>query len=114
VRQYLMILRTLIEGRLEQTRQLLDEVAPHHSNPESVYYIARTYARLGEVDRALAELARSIPRRPNARRSRRTRPLTALRTAASTASYRPPTSRARRHIYRLRVTSFESAPACCA
>ncbi len=55
-----MVLRTLIEGHHEETRQLLDDVTLHNSDPESVYYIARTYARLGEGSRAVAELARSV------------------------------------------------------
>jgi hypothetical protein len=60
VRRYLMVLRTLIEGHHVQTRELLDEVTPHNPAPESIYYIARTYARLGEGDRAVAELARAV------------------------------------------------------
>jgi eukaryotic-like serine/threonine-protein kinase len=60
VRRYLMVLRTLIEGHHEQTRELLDEVTPHNPDPESIYYISRTYARLGEGGRAVAELARAV------------------------------------------------------
>ena len=60
VRRYLMVLRTLIEGHHEQTRPLLEQVTPHNPDPESIYYIARTYARLGDGGRAVAELARAV------------------------------------------------------
>jgi hypothetical protein len=59
-RRYLMVLRTLIEGQHEQTRQLLAEVTEDNADPESIYYIARTYARLGEGGSAVAELARAV------------------------------------------------------
>jgi hypothetical protein len=60
VRQYLMVLRTLIEGRHDETLALLGEVTPRNPDPESVFYIARTYARLGSDDKALTELARAV------------------------------------------------------
>ena len=62
VQRYLMVLRTLIEGNYQQTLQLLEVVTPHNPDPESIFYIARTYARLGGRDRAVAELARAIER----------------------------------------------------
>jgi serine/threonine protein kinase len=60
VRRYLMVLRTLIEGEHQQTLELLEEVTPHNPDPESIFYIARTFARLGKRGRAVAELARAI------------------------------------------------------
>lgn len=60
VATYLFALRALLEGDFAAARRALDEVAPHNPDPEAIYYVARTYARLGTEERALAELARAV------------------------------------------------------
>jgi tetratricopeptide (TPR) repeat protein len=57
---YLFALRALLEGDLASSRSALDEAVAHNPDPESIFYVARTYARLGAGDRALEELARAV------------------------------------------------------
>jgi serine/threonine protein kinase/tetratricopeptide (TPR) repeat protein len=59
-RSYQTVLPLLLEGRLEECRRLLDELAPRNPDPESVFHIARTYARLGATDAALAQFDRAV------------------------------------------------------
>jgi serine/threonine protein kinase/tetratricopeptide (TPR) repeat protein len=57
---YQRLLPLLLEGRLEECGRLLDELAPRNPDPESVFHIARTYARLGAVQPALAQFDRAV------------------------------------------------------
>jgi hypothetical protein len=57
-RDYLGALRALLEGDRNRTLEHLERVTLN-PDPESLFYIARTFARLGENERALAELARA-------------------------------------------------------
>ncbi|MCU1383076.1 MAG: prkC 28 [Acidobacteria bacterium] len=59
-RSYQSVLPLLLEGRTEECLRLLDELAPKNPDPESVYHIARTYARLGAVDAALTQFERAV------------------------------------------------------
>jgi tetratricopeptide (TPR) repeat protein len=59
-RSYQTLLPLLLEGRLEECRRLLDELAPRNPDPESVFLIARTYARVGATDAALAQFDRAV------------------------------------------------------
>ena len=59
-RQYQTIVPLLIKGRTEECRRVLDELAPRNPDPESVFYIARTYAKLGAIDSAVTQFARSV------------------------------------------------------
>ena len=59
-RSYQSVLPLLLEGRSEECLRLLDELAPRNPDPESVYFIARTYARLGAADAALAQFERAV------------------------------------------------------
>jgi hypothetical protein len=60
VRAYQSILPLVIEGRHEECLRLLDTLAPLNPDPESVFYIARTYAHLGATARAVAQFARAV------------------------------------------------------
>ena len=59
-RSYQKILPLLLTGKTGECRELLDRLAPHNPDPESVYYIARTYARLGAVEAALTQFTRAV------------------------------------------------------
>jgi tetratricopeptide (TPR) repeat protein len=59
-RSYQSVLPLLLEGRREECLRLLDELAPRNPDPESVYHIARTYARLGASDAALEQFDRAV------------------------------------------------------
>jgi serine/threonine protein kinase/tetratricopeptide (TPR) repeat protein len=59
-RSYQKILPLLLTGKTDECRALLDRLAPHNPDPESVYYIARTYARLGAADAALKQFTRAV------------------------------------------------------
>ena len=59
-RQYQTIVPLLIKGRTEECRRVLDELAPRNPDPESVFYIARTYAKLGAIEPAVTQFARSV------------------------------------------------------
>jgi len=59
-RSYQKILPLLLTGRTVECEQLLDELAPRNPDPESVFYIARTYARLGAIESAVAQFARAV------------------------------------------------------
>ena len=59
-RSYQSILPMVIAGRTAECLALLDDLAPRNPDPESVFYIARTYSHLGAVDRALQQLARAV------------------------------------------------------
>ena len=59
-RSYQTILPLLIKGRTTECLRVLDELAPRNPDPESVFYIARTYARLGAIEQGLTQFARSV------------------------------------------------------
>ena len=59
-RSYQSVLPLLLEGRVEECLRILDELAPRNPDPESVYHIARTYARLGATESALAQFDRAV------------------------------------------------------
>jgi TolB-like protein len=59
-RSYQRVLPLLLEGRIEECRRLLDELAPRNPDPESVFHIARTYARLGATEAALTQFDRAV------------------------------------------------------
>jgi len=57
-RDYLYALRSLLEGRVDDCLATLsDSLVRLNVDPESRYYLARTLARAGAQDRALAEIA---------------------------------------------------------
>lgn len=57
-REYLAALRALLEGDRDRALESLDRVTLN-PDPESLFYVARTYARLGETGQALAQLERA-------------------------------------------------------
>ncbi len=59
-RSYQTLLPLLLEGRLDECRRLLDDLAPRNPDPESVFFIARTYAKLDVIDVALAQFERAV------------------------------------------------------
>jgi eukaryotic-like serine/threonine-protein kinase len=59
-RSYQSVLPLLLEGRYAECLRVLDELAARNPDPESVYHIARTYARLGATDAALAQFDRAV------------------------------------------------------
>lgn len=59
VRGYLVSLRALLEGRREECLEALQRLRLP-VDAEARYYVARTYAALGEHDTALAELAQVV------------------------------------------------------
>ena len=59
-RSYQSVLPLLLEGRDQECRRVLDELSPRNPDPESVYHIARTYARLGATDAAIAQFDRAV------------------------------------------------------
>lgn len=59
-RRYQSIFPLMLEGRTEECLRLLDELTPKNPDPESVYHIARSYARLGAIDRAIATFERAV------------------------------------------------------
>jgi serine/threonine protein kinase/tetratricopeptide (TPR) repeat protein len=59
-RRYHSIFPLLLEGRTEECLRLLDELAPKNPDPESIFQTARTYARLGATDRAVANFDRAV------------------------------------------------------
>jgi tetratricopeptide (TPR) repeat protein len=58
LRGYLFALRALLEGDRRASLAALEEGAPTNPDPESLYYVARSFARLGDADAALATLER--------------------------------------------------------
>ena len=60
VRPYLTSLRTALEGDRKKSLEALDEATALQVDAEALYYLARTFARLGEADRAANELDRVV------------------------------------------------------
>lgn len=59
MRDFIAITRAVIEGRAEDL-PLLGEIVDHFSDPEGLYYAARSAARLGGLEIAMRGLARAI------------------------------------------------------
>ena len=59
-REYQRILPLVLRGQHQECRALLDELAPRNPDPESIFYIARTYARIGALDEAVAQFGRAV------------------------------------------------------
>ena len=57
---YIASLRALLERDREQSLRALDHASALQVDPEAIYYLARTYARLGCAQRALREMTRVI------------------------------------------------------
>lgn len=60
VAPYIASLRTLLEGRRDQSLAALEQALVLQVDPEAIYYLARSYAFLGEVDLALREMTRVV------------------------------------------------------
>ena len=60
VRLLLTSLRALLEGEREESRAALDRVIGGRLDGEALYYLARSYARLGDTAQALTLLERSV------------------------------------------------------
>jgi serine/threonine-protein kinase len=59
-RSYQSILPLVIQGETDACVRLLTELAPRNPDPESVYYIARTFARVGALDAAIVQFERVV------------------------------------------------------
>lgn len=60
-RAFLVSLRAMLEGEGEESRAALRRAEQKDcGDPEALYYVARTWARLGETDTALSLLARAV------------------------------------------------------
>jgi len=60
VHSYIFSLRALLEGRRDECLAALEAASVNLIDGHSVYYLARTYARLGEVATARERLAHSV------------------------------------------------------
>jgi hypothetical protein len=59
-RSYHSIFPLMLEGQADACVKLLDELAPRNPDPESIFMIARTYARLGARQSALRQFERAV------------------------------------------------------
>lgn len=59
-RAFLISLRALLEDDPRESLAALDRAADELADPEALYYIARTYARLGAHETALTALSRAV------------------------------------------------------
>jgi eukaryotic-like serine/threonine-protein kinase len=59
-RSYQTLLPLVLEHRFDECRRLLDELAPRNPDPESIFHVARTYARIGATEPALAQFDRAV------------------------------------------------------
>jgi tetratricopeptide (TPR) repeat protein len=59
-RSYQTVLPLVLERRFDECRRLLDELAPRNPDPESIFHIARTYARIGAIGAALTQFDRAV------------------------------------------------------
>jgi eukaryotic-like serine/threonine-protein kinase len=62
IRPYIASLRSLLEGDRAGAVEALDRAREGPYDGEAIYYLARSYARLGERDRALAALETTVER----------------------------------------------------
>lgn len=60
IRPYLTSLRAALEGDREKSLAALEAAATLPIDAEALYYLARTFARLGAGDRAVVELRRVV------------------------------------------------------
>jgi DNA-binding winged helix-turn-helix (wHTH) protein len=59
-RAFLISLRALVEGHRDESLAALQRAGDELADPEALFYIARTYARLDERDASLSALARAV------------------------------------------------------
>ncbi len=59
-RAFIVSLRALLEGRLDEFREAIERVAADYVDPEGRFYVARFLARFGERERVLELLARVL------------------------------------------------------
>jgi eukaryotic-like serine/threonine-protein kinase len=59
-RSYQKIVPLLLKGDHDACRALLDDLAPRNPDPESIFHIARMYARLGAIGSAVMQFARAV------------------------------------------------------
>jgi eukaryotic-like serine/threonine-protein kinase len=59
-RSYQTVLPLVLEGRFAECERLLDELAPRNPDPESVFHMARTYARIRATESALVQFDRAV------------------------------------------------------
>jgi eukaryotic-like serine/threonine-protein kinase len=59
-RSFQAVLPLVLERRFEECRRLLDDLAPRNPDPESIFHVARTYARIGATDAAVAQFERAV------------------------------------------------------
>jgi eukaryotic-like serine/threonine-protein kinase len=59
-RSFQAVLPLVLERRFDECRRLLDELAPRNPDPESIFLVARTYARIGASEAAVAQFERSV------------------------------------------------------
>lgn len=60
VAPYIASLRALLEGRRDESLRALAQAGALQADPEAIYYLARSYARLGEVGPAVREMERVV------------------------------------------------------
>ena len=60
IRHYLASLRALLEDRRDESLAEIENLIGSPLDAEGLYYLARSYARLGETDRALSTLERVV------------------------------------------------------
>ena len=58
--EYQRILPLLLTGMHQECLDLLDALAPRNPDPESMFHVARTYARLGAIHAGAAQFARAV------------------------------------------------------
>jgi eukaryotic-like serine/threonine-protein kinase len=59
-RSFQAVLPLVLERRYEECRRLLDDLAPRNPDPESIFHVARTYARIGATEAAVAQFERAV------------------------------------------------------
>jgi eukaryotic-like serine/threonine-protein kinase len=59
-RSFQAVLPLVLEGRFQECRRVLDDLAPRNPDPESIFLVARTYARIGATETALAQFERAV------------------------------------------------------
>ena len=59
-RSFQAVLPLVLERRFEECRRLLDDLAPRNPDPESIFHVARTYARIGAPEAAIVQFERAI------------------------------------------------------
>jgi eukaryotic-like serine/threonine-protein kinase len=59
-RSFQAVLPLVLERRFEECRRLLDELAPRNPDPESIFHVARTYARIGATGEAVVQFERAV------------------------------------------------------